>query len=263
MNKPLKRHRFIIEYSKDHHYGLLLVWKIRQGLKKNIESHRIAGYINLFAEKELLPHFDEEEKFLLNLLSPNDALKIEAEKQHLELRQFLFEIMHEKVYYTTLNNFADFLEKHIRFEEREFFPHLQKTIDLDTVFYSEKKPFHNQNEFDTLWTDNFWESNSKVISYETVSEAINDLINRGYTTDFSIISTDECLICNNTSVCLPPSEFKIDEMHRFEGATDPGDEMVVYAISSEIHKTKGFIVNAFGIYENPKTSKIIELLQKK
>ena len=109
MNKPLKRHPFIIEYSKDHHYGLLLVWKIRQGLKKSIEPHRIAGYINVFAEKELIPHFDEEEKFLLNLLSPNDELRIEATNQHIELRKFLFEIEHEKVYNSTLECFANLL----------------------------------------------------------------------------------------------------------------------------------------------------------
>ena len=262
MNKPLKRHPFIIEYSKDHHYGLLLVWKIRQGLKKSIEPHRIAGYINLFAEKELIPHFDEEEKFLLNLLSPNDELRIEATNQHIELRQFLFEIEHEKVYNSTLECFANLLEKHIRFEEREFFPHLQKTIDLDTVYTTEQKAFHNQNEIDTLWTDNFWESSNGNISYETVSEAINDLKSRSYTKDFSIKPDQDCLICNKTSICLSPKEFKIDEIHRFEGYTDPGDQMVVYAISSQIHKIKGFVVNAFGIYADDKTSEIIELLQK-
>ena len=262
MNKPLKRHPFIIEYSKDHHYGLLLVWKIRQGLKKSIEPHRIAGYINLFAEKELIPHFDEEEKFLLNLLSPNDELRIEATNQHIELRQFLFEIEHEKVYNSTLECFSNLLEKHIRFEEREFFPHLQKTIDLDTVYTTEQKAFHNQNEIDTLWTDNFWESTNGNISYETVSEAITDLKSRSYTTDFSIKPDEQCLICNKTSICLSPAEFKIDEIHRFEGDTDPGDQMIVYAISSQIHKIKGFVVNAFGIYADDKTSEIIELLQK-
>ena len=35
--KPLKRHAGLVELSRDHHHGLLLSWKIRQGLKKEIE----------------------------------------------------------------------------------------------------------------------------------------------------------------------------------------------------------------------------------
>ena len=121
---------------------------------------------------------------------------------------------------------------------------------------------HNQNEIDTLWKDNFWETSGGLISYETVSEAINDLNNRGYTSDFSLKPEDMCLICNKTSICLSPTEFKIDEIHRFEGHTDPGDQMIIYAISAQIHKIKGFVLNAFGIYADDRISEIIELLQK-
>ena len=35
--------------------------------------------------------------------------------------------------------------------------------------------------------------------YDTVSEAINDLARRGYTTDFEILKEAECLICNKTA----------------------------------------------------------------
>ncbi|MBA3899653.1 MAG: phosphoribosylpyrophosphate synthetase [Bacteroidetes bacterium] len=98
--------------------------------------------------------------------------------------------------------------------------------------------------------------------YNTVSEAVNALIKRGYTADFSILSEKECLVCNQTQIQLPPEQFEIDEIHRFEGNTDPGDEMIVFAISSDIFKMKGIVVNAFGVYADGKMSTIVERLHK-
>lgn len=100
----------------------------------------------------------------------------------------------------------------------------------------------------------------KNYSYDTVSEAVNELIKRGYTTDFELMTEHECLICHQTSTNLSPEEFEIDEIHRFEGDTDPGDEMIVYAISSEKHNMKGVDINAYGLYSDAATSKIVERL---
>jgi hypothetical protein len=97
--------------------------------------------------------------------------------------------------------------------------------------------------------------------YETVSEAVNDLIKRGYTVDLSILSEEDCLVCNDTSVQLSPDEFEIDETYRFEGSTDPGDEMIVFAVSSLKHDIKGVVVNAYGMYSDSATSKIVERLK--
>lgn len=100
-------------------------------------------------------------------------------------------------------------------------------------------------------------------SYTTVSEAMNDLKKRGYENDIKLQVEKENLYCHSTEQSLDPKEFKIDEQYRFEGETDPGDEMIVYAISSDNHKIKGVIVNAFGVYSNPETAKIVEKLQKR
>ncbi|MEQ6122200.1 phosphoribosylpyrophosphate synthetase [Reichenbachiella sp. MALMAid0571] len=98
--------------------------------------------------------------------------------------------------------------------------------------------------------------------YDTVSEATKDLSKRGYTADFKILVEDECLICNKSTTQLSPDEFEIDEVHRFEGETDPADEMIVYAISSTKHDIKGVVINAYGAYADTSTSKIIALLNK-
>ena len=38
-NKIQKRHKALQNLSREHHHGLLLSWKIRTGLNKNIEAN--------------------------------------------------------------------------------------------------------------------------------------------------------------------------------------------------------------------------------
>lgn len=97
-------------------------------------------------------------------------------------------------------------------------------------------------------------------SYDTVTEAMEDLKKRGYTANFSSDGEKNCLICNAPVVELTPDAFEIDELYRFEGMTDPGDEMIVMAISSKKHNVKGLIVNAFGMYADTLKAKITKKL---
>ena len=102
----------------------------------------------------------------------------------------------------------------------------------------------------------------KNYNYDTVTEALAGLAKRGYVTDFELLAEKECLACHKSSLFLSPEEFEIDEIYRFEGDSDPGDEMIVYAISSTLHNIKGIVINAFGMYADPITSKIVERLKK-
>lgn len=97
-------------------------------------------------------------------------------------------------------------------------------------------------------------------SYDTVTEAMTDLKKLGYTIDFSILTDKECLICHLTATELSPDDFEIDQFYRFEGDSDPGDEMIVYAISSNKNNLKGIVVNAFGIYADNTSSAIVKKL---
>ena len=100
-------------------------------------------------------------------------------------------------------------------------------------------------------------------TYDTVTEAVNDLQKRGYTCDFNLNHDVDFLICNQTSKSLSPEDFEIDEVHRFEGETDPGDETIIYAISSNKDDTKGLIINAYGMYADAAASKIVKYLDAK
>ncbi len=97
-------------------------------------------------------------------------------------------------------------------------------------------------------------------SYNTVTEAINGLKEKGYTVDFNVLFDKDCLTCNQKPIELSAEEFNVDGVFRFYGLSDPGDEMVVYAISSEKFMVKGVLVNAYGIYSEAKPSKLISKL---
>lgn len=103
---------------------------------------------------------------------------------------------------------------------------------------------------------------SRKITYDTVTEAMQKLAERGYTLDFELQAQNECLYCHGNSIRLSADEFQIDEVHRFEGATDPGDSMIVYAISSPVYNVKGMVVDAYGVYADSDNSKIVEHLRK-
>ncbi len=96
-------------------------------------------------------------------------------------------------------------------------------------------------------------------SFGTLSETINGLIKLGYTHDFNV--KGECIVCQQENVTLPPDNFQIDKIYRFEGATNPDDQAILYAISSEKHKMKGTLVNGYGISANAEVDKLVELLE--
>lgn len=98
--------------------------------------------------------------------------------------------------------------------------------------------------------------------YETVTEAVNDLKKRGYTANLSLEADKECLICADPFAELSPENFSIDEVHRFEGMTDPGDEMIIYAISSNDNQIKGIVVNAYGIYSSHRSNRLVAHLER-
>ncbi len=96
-------------------------------------------------------------------------------------------------------------------------------------------------------------------SFGTLSETINALIGLGYAHDFNI--KEDCLICRQTNDSLSPSDFQIDKVYRFEGASNPDDQSILYAISSTKFNMKGVLVNGYGISSDETSAKLIEKLQ--
>jgi hypothetical protein len=96
-------------------------------------------------------------------------------------------------------------------------------------------------------------------SYDTLSQAIDGLVGEGYTEDFNL--KDSALECRSGQLRLKADDFKVDKFYRFEGDSNPDDESVVYAISSDAFGIKGILVNAFGIYSETASDKLMQKLQ--
>ncbi|MFI5134887.1 MAG: phosphoribosylpyrophosphate synthetase [Chitinophagales bacterium] len=94
-------------------------------------------------------------------------------------------------------------------------------------------------------------------TFDTVTGAVSDLRLRGYAHNFTV--NKDCLFCDENAVQLKPEQFVIHEVYRFEGDSDPGDESVVYAVSSIDNSVKGILVLAYGAYAEEVSP---ELLQK-
>ncbi|BDD04994.1 phosphoribosylpyrophosphate synthetase [Aureibacter tunicatorum] len=81
-------------------------------------------------------------------------------------------------------------------------------------------------------------------SYDTLSEAINDMTSRGYEHDFQI---ENDYIKSSKGIKLGPKEFEIIEIHRFEGMSSTDDNEILFVIESN-DGTKGYIIDAYGVY---------------
>ena len=94
-----------------------------------------------------------------------------------------------------------------------------------------------------------------MYAYDTVTEAIKGLRERGYTKDFNL--KENCIVCHEGK--FNPDDFEITEVYRFEGESDPGDEAVVYAIQSN-NGMKGVLVNGYGISADALNSEMAKKL---
>ncbi len=94
----------------------------------------------------------------------------------------------------------------------------------------------------------------------TLSEITNLLKERGYTIDFNL--KDNCLECGGNLLKIFPGEFMVDKHYRFEGPSDPGDEAIVYAISSAKYNLKGVLINGYGISSQSITDGMIKALDE-
>ena len=98
----------------------------------------------------------------------------------------------------------------------------------------------------------------KMRNFATLTEALDDLRRRGYDEDFNLKPT--CIECAAKQVELHPDDFEITEVYRFEGATNPDDSSVLYAISGK-NGMKGVLVDAYGVYATPLSTEMLTKLK--
>ena len=158
--KPIKRSPQLAPLSREHHDGLLFAWKIKQGIENKTPLELLRNYTLWFWQHHIKPHFFQEEKILLPCMPADHPMIVKMLEDHEQIREHILGIDYVAEYRTFVI-LSDLLNTHIRFEERELFPELEKTLSpelLDSVFTQlEAHPVHCEKE----WKEEFWVKNKK------------------------------------------------------------------------------------------------------
>jgi hemerythrin superfamily protein len=129
----MKRDKNLQSLSRDHHHGLLLGWKIKQGLKYSVSPELIAEYIHYFSKAALFPHFEEEEKQILVFLKDDNEYKVRTLNDHRTIAKLIDSLEANPPEPAAFLKIAEILDDHIRFEERELFPYLQDELTSEQL----------------------------------------------------------------------------------------------------------------------------------
>lgn len=84
---------------------------------------------------------------------------------------------------------------------------------------------------------------------DTVTDAIRGLKAEGYTADFELL--DGAIRWETRRFECAIADAQVERLFRFEGPSDPGDEMVVFGLLDPATGTRGTLASAFGPAADP------------
>lgn len=92
-----------------------------------------------------------------------------------------------------------------------------------------------------------------------LASCINKMKEDGFKEDFQV--TKEGLTTFNAPASYGAEDVKIVNFYRFEGASDPADNAILYVIETS-DGTKGTLVDSYGAYASPEVSKFIVAVEE-
>ena len=130
----MKRHPVLIPLSHDHHHALVAAKRLRAAADAEDPGEGVAGFAAFFRE-ETIPHFRDEEEIVFPLVAASDEarpLVVRALLEHQQLHALVAELGRSDDPRPAMALIADLLEAHVRLEERELFP-LVERLALDEL----------------------------------------------------------------------------------------------------------------------------------
>jgi len=155
--KPIKRSVQLQPLSREHHDGLLFVWKIKQGLEKRISPERLKRFASWYWRNHIRPHFFQEEKVLVPFMPEGHPMAVQLKKEHDYIRELIIRIDREPDPHD-FSRLANLLETHIRFEERELFQYLEQHLSQEQLSQIAEKLEQHPVSCTEEWKDEFWVS---------------------------------------------------------------------------------------------------------
>jgi len=136
----LKRARELKPLSSEHHQALLLAFQLKKAIAGHAETagapKDMGGLLALarrYEDSVLRNHTAAEEDLLGRFLAVEDMQRLKGE--HAQMRQFLEQARSapDGRQRGALLSFADLLERHVRWEERELFPRCEERISAEAL----------------------------------------------------------------------------------------------------------------------------------
>jgi hemerythrin-like domain-containing protein len=140
-----KRHPSLVLLSQDHHHGLALAIRLKQGEKALLnggwthDRQEQSARVRQFYQDELSTHFLLEEEilfpFLLRFLPTSSTLIRSLIAQHREMEGLIHATLDPgtSTLDSVLSSLGDVLERHIRLEEGELFPQFEKSVSQEAA----------------------------------------------------------------------------------------------------------------------------------
>jgi hypothetical protein len=95
---------------------------------------------------------------------------------------------------------------------------------------------------------------------ETMVDALHRFGKRGYTDEFQ--ARPEGLRSLATGKVFSPERLIVDDIARFEGASDPGDEATIFALRAEEGQTRGTYTVTYGPAMDALDAKMVPRLRE-
>lgn len=93
-----------------------------------------------------------------------------------------------------------------------------------------------------------------------LADVLEELVRRGFVAHLGAAGGRVRVL--GTGRTLAPEDLVIVEHRRFEGASDPDEMAVVYAVEA-VDGTRGTLVDAFGVYADPAVGAVVERARRR
>ena len=154
----MKRDKNLVNLSSEHHDGLVIALRIKKALERPNNYQAIVNYV-LHLWDSLKNHFNQEEENFLQ--SENIDKENELIKRMLNEHERFEELVNRlssgnDTVKEALTEFAELLNDHIRFEERELFPYVEQSLTKDELEQIGINLEKTHQDLDKNWGPKFW-----------------------------------------------------------------------------------------------------------
>ncbi|MGE5610266.1 MAG: hemerythrin domain-containing protein [Bacillota bacterium] len=133
---PIKRHRSLQPFSRDHYTGLVQAQRLLKSAEGSAaRRHSALTSFQTAWQEEIAPHFADEERLLIPLMRSDDVDRLTRE--HTALRSLALEVDSHAQAVDPPSEFVrqlgQRLNDHIRWEERELFPRIEQAASAEAL----------------------------------------------------------------------------------------------------------------------------------